>query len=365
LPGDRFGDRATRLDAGVPAGARLRGDVEPAFGAVTLAAVRVLVVTNMSPDPSYPGRGSFVRDQVAALRELGVDVTEHWFPPGSRHYIPATRAIRRLVREQSFDLVHAHYGLAGWCARLAGARPLIVTFHGNDVRHPVTGRLSRVLVRSLDLVAPVSRALLGPEDDKPGLPAQPGRTAILPCGANLERFRPLDRADARARLGLEPDGRYLLFPASPAREVKRFDRAEEVARLADAQLLHGGTIDPADLPLWMNAANAVLVPSANEGFGLVAVEALACDVPVLSTPVGIAPTLLRDIDGCLAAPFAAEAWATLARAHLDASDPRVRGRARAEWFSAELLAARVLVAYRELLAESAQTATVDSDADLA
>ncbi len=321
-----------------------------AYATDTLAAVRVLVVTNMSPDASYPGRGSFVRDQVAALRELGVDVAEHWFAPGSRNYIPATRAIRRLLREESFDLVHAHYGLPGWCARIAGARPLVVTFHGNDVRHPVTGRLSRRLVRSLDLVAPVSRALLAPEGDRPGLPAQPGRTAILPCGADLERFRPIPRAEARAQLGLTPAGRYLLFPASPDREVKRFDRAEEVARLTEAELLHGGTIEPADLPLWMNAANVVLVPSANEGFGLVAVEALACDVPVLSTPVGIAPTLLRSVDGCLVAPFDANAWAAAARPHLDASDPRVTGRERAEWFSSEMLAARVLVAYRELLA---------------
>jgi glycosyltransferase involved in cell wall biosynthesis len=319
----------------------------------------------MSPDPSYPGRGSFVRNQVAALRELGVDVSEYWWAPGSRHYLPATRAIRRLLREQSFDIVHAHYGLPGWCARLAGARPLVVTFHGNDVRHPVTGRLSRRLVGSLDVVAPVSRALLEPENGIAGLPEQPGRTAILPCGADLKRFRPIPRAEARQRLGLQADGRYLLFPASPEREMKRFDRAEEVTGLTNAELLHGGTIEPEDLPLWINAANAVLVPSTNEGFGLVAVEALACDVPVLSTPVGIAPKLLRGIDGCLAAPFSAEAWATLARAHLDAPDPRVAGRARAELYSAETLAGRVLVAYRELLANTPQTGTEDPGPDLA
>lgn len=313
--------------------------------------MRVLVVTNMTPDASYPGRGSFVRDQVAALRGLGVDVEEFWFRPGSREYPRATRAIRGLLRRERFDLVHAHYGLAGWCARLAGARPLIVTFHGNDVRHPVTGPLSRLLVRRLDLVAPASRALLFPEGGRPGLPAPEGRTAILPCGADLERFRPMPRATAREQLGLDPGGRYLLFPASPERELKRFDRAEEVARLAGAELLHGGRIEPEDLPQWFNAASAILVPSDNEGFGLVAVEALACDVPVLSTAVGIAPTLLRGVDGCLAAPFDPPSWAELARRHLDAADPRVAGRARAEWFSAELLAARVLVAYRELLAD--------------
>ena len=95
------------------------------------------------------------------------------------------------------------------------------------------------VLTSFDLVAPVSRALLAPEGGHPGLPTLPGRTAILPCGADLERFRPLDRADARGRLGLDPNGRYLLFPASPGREVKRFDRAEEIARLTSAELLHG------------------------------------------------------------------------------------------------------------------------------
>jgi hypothetical protein len=242
---------------------------------------------------------------------------------------------------------------------------LIVTFHGNDVRHPVTGRLSRRLVGSLELMAPVSRALLAPEGYRPGLPMLPGHTAILPCGADLERFRPIDRAEARAQLGLTPAGRYLLFPASPGREVKRFDRAEQVAQLTGAELLHGGTIEPEDLPLWMNAANAVLVPSENEGFGLVAVEALACDVPVLATPVGIAPTLLRSVDGCVVAPFEANAWAEVARGHLDELDPRVAGRARAEWFSAELLAARVLVAYREVLDEAPPEVGGDLQANLA
>ena len=63
------------------------------------------------------------------------------------------------------------------------------------------------------------------------------------------------------------------------------------------------------MPLWLNAANAVLVTSDYEGFGMAAVEALACEVPVLSTPVGIAPYALAGIEGCLCAAFDAERWA--------------------------------------------------------
>ena len=323
-------------------------------GAATLPAVRVLVVTNITPDPASPSRGIFVRDQVAALRRAGVDVELLSFPRGRWNYPRAVPQIRRLLARERFDLVHAHYGLAGWCASLAGARPLIVTFHGTDVRHPIVGRLSRRLVGRLDLIAGASRALFAPEAGRPGLRKRPGATAVLPCGADLDRFGPSPRAEARQRLGLDPQGRYLLFPAATFRPEKRYDRAVEVGRLAGAELLTGGAIEAERMPDWVNAASAVLVTSDNEGFGLVAVEALACDVPVLSTPVGVAPALLRGIQGCLVEPFAPDRWAELARGHLDSEDPRVAGRQRARWFSAELMAERVLVAYREVLGSAAK-----------
>jgi glycosyltransferase involved in cell wall biosynthesis len=311
--------------------------------------LRVLVVTNITPDESAPWRGRFVREQVDALREEGIDVELLSFPVGRRHYLPAVTGIRRLLRRERFEVVHAHYGLAGWCAALAGARPLVVTFHGTDVRHPITGFLSRRLVGRLDLAAPVSRALLASEGGRPALPSRPGATAILPTGANLDRFRPASRAEARERIGLAPDGRYLLFPAAQSRPVKRYDRAVELARRLDAELLSGDGLDTDLMPTWMNAANAVVATSDNEGFGLVAVEALACDVPVAATPVGIAPFLLGGLAGCHVGPFHADRWADALRPHLDAHDPRVPGRRRAEWFSAKLMAQRVVQAYRGVL----------------
>jgi teichuronic acid biosynthesis glycosyltransferase TuaC len=310
--------------------------------------MRVLVVSNMKPDAGAPQRGSFVRDQVDGLRRAGVDVELVEFPPGRGEYPRAVRRLRRVLRADDFDLVHAHYGLTGWCAALAGARPLVVTFHGTDVRHPVVGPLSRRLAARVDLAAGVSRELFETRDGRRGLRPPPGRAAVLPCGAALDRFRGIPQAEARTELGLEPDGRFLLFPAAAARPEKRRDRAAEVARLAGARLLTTGAIEPGRMALWLNAASAVLITSDYEGFGLAAVEALACGRPVLSTPVGIAPLLLAGIDGCLAARFDARAWADLARAHLDAGDPRVDGAARAAWFGADALAGRVAVAYGEL-----------------
>jgi teichuronic acid biosynthesis glycosyltransferase TuaC len=309
--------------------------------------VRVLVVTNFEPDDGAPQRGRWVRDQIDEVRARGVDIDVFSFPPGRNEYIPATRRLRALLRRERFDLVHAHYGLPGWCAKLAGASPLIVTFHGTDVRHGVVGPLSRRLAWRVDLVAAVSRALYAPEDGRPGLPPVPG-SAVLPCGPELDRFGPVPRSQARRSLGLDPDGRYLFFPANPARPEKRHDRAAELAAGCGADLLSGGAIEPEQMPLWLNAASAVLVTSDYEGFGMVAVEALACEVPVLSTPVGVAPYALRDIDGCLCATFDLDRWGALVRRHLETADPRVAGAERAASLSAARMAERAIEAYRDV-----------------
>lgn len=98
----------------------------------------------------------------------------------------------------------------------------------------------------------------------------------------------------------------------------------------------------------INAANAVLAPSEREGFGLAPLEALACDVPVLATDVGIAPLVLDGVEGTLCAPFDAATWAAALAPHLAAGDPRVDGRVRAALFDRNRLAERVFWAYQDV-----------------
>jgi len=309
--------------------------------------VRVLVVTSLYPTAEHPDRGRFVADQVESLQRIdGLDVDVFRFEPGGASFVTAARELRRRHGRERYDVVHAHHGLGGWTARaLGGGAPLVVTFHGTDLEHRVVGRMSQALAH-VALPATVSANLA--RRRLPGA-GSTRRVAVLPSGLDLDRFRAIPRAEARAALALDPAGRYLLFPADPARPEKRHDRAASVASQLDAELLTLGGVPPERVPLFINAASAVLVCSEREGFGLAALEALACEVPVLSTAVGIAPLALADIDGCLCAPFELAAWTALARIHLDAEDPRISGRARAALFERDRMACRVFHTYRELV----------------
>jgi teichuronic acid biosynthesis glycosyltransferase TuaC len=309
--------------------------------------MRALVVTNMYPSPARPALGSFVRDQVRALRRIdGLDVQVHAFAPGgARSYLRAGRDLRRRYGGQSFDIVHAHFGLTAWPALTVKARHRVVTLHGNDLCHPRSRRLTTAVLGRMDLIAAPTAGFAAavPGAGTPGRPV-----AILPCGIDVERFRPMDRHAARERLGLDLAGRYLLFPYDPSRKTKRADRARQLARVCDARLLTLGSVAPEEVPTWVNAANAVICPSEWETFGLACIEALACDVPVLARPTGAHAEALRGVAGAHCAEWDLDGWREALAPHLATADPRVRGRARAFEFSADAMAQRVADAWRWL-----------------
>jgi teichuronic acid biosynthesis glycosyltransferase TuaC len=311
--------------------------------------LRALVVSNMLPDAGHPERGRFVRDQVHALRALsspadpdGLEVELYEFPPGAPALLQAARELRTRYRGDLVDVVHAHFGLTAWPALAVKAKVRALTVHGTDIHHPRTRQATRAVLPLMNLVAGASAPLAA---DIPGARARK-RAIVLPCGVDLERFRPIPRAQARAELELDPHAPQLLFPADPTRASKRFDRAQALA--GTTSLLTLGGVDPEQVPLWINAANAVLVPSEREGFGLAVLEALACDVPVLATPVGVHAEALQGLAGTLCAPFDLAAWQAALEPHLNAEDPRIAGRQHAEPFSAELMAGRVAAAWRAL-----------------
>ena len=286
-------------------------------------------------------------DQAEAISRAGVDLDVHSFEPGgAAAYVKGAGALAR-KRSKPYDVIHSHFGLSAWVALAARGRVRAVTFHGTDLNHPRSRRLSLAALRFVDLPAAASADLasLIPA----GRAKHPVR--VLPCGISLDRFTPIDRDQARASLGIARDERVILLPSDPDRPEKRADRATELAQATGARLLTLGGVEPARVPLFINAADLVAVPSEREGFGLALLEALACDRPVLATPTGIASEALAGLDGGLCAPWDLGAWVEAAGAAF-AAGRLSGGREIAARWSADACAERVIEAWEDALSRA-------------
>jgi glycosyltransferase involved in cell wall biosynthesis len=298
----------------------------------------------MWPRPDRPESGIFVSDQADALRRAGADVKVFSFESGSiARYLKAAWQLRRSHREE-FDVVHAHFGLSAWVALAAKAKVRAVTFHGTDLNHPRSRRISLAALRFIDLPAAASAELasLVPSE----LARRP--VQVLPCGVATDRFTPANMAEARAELGIDPQAKVLLLPADPARPEKRADRARQLAEATGARLVTLGGVTPDQVATYINACNAVVIPSEREGFGLALLEALACNRPVLSTPNGIAPNALAGLPATLCAEWHLGVW-TEALAGILESGAEPAGSQRIGPWSADACAANVITAWQAAL----------------
>jgi len=306
--------------------------------------MRVVVVTNMYPSPSEPQFGIFVKDQVDDLRLLGIDVEVVFFDGRQSwtRYAQAARKIQRLVREERFDLVHAHYGLSGAVALGQRRVPVVTTFHGSDVSGAIRWQawISRLAARhSSPIFVSKEGARRLRRADAP----------VIPAGVDIELFRPVDRADARRKLGWSLGPRYLLFTSSPRTPLKRADLFRAVLQEAKADVpslkgvyLEGYTREQTSFV--MNAVDVTLMTSDWEGSPVTVRESLACQTPVVSVPVGDVPTTLAGLPGCGVAPRDPAALARAVLAALEAGRPRELRR-RAELSSRQRTAKRVAQVY--------------------
>jgi teichuronic acid biosynthesis glycosyltransferase TuaC len=274
--------------------------------------VSVLHVANLWPDEERPWFGSFVKSQVDSLSALGleVDVLRIRGYAGRSAYLTAATRVAALNRRHDVDVVHAHYGHSGVVARLQLRSPLVVTFYGSDLlgspgasgaptrRSRIEAAIFRQLARTAAATITNSREM---EDALP--PACRRRNHVIPNGVDLERFSREDRLTARQRLGWPPDETSVLFVGDPSLHVKNHGLAQAVCRRAAGVLpeltLHvAADVPPAQIPVWMSAADALLLTSRSEGSPNVVKEAMAAELPIVSTPVGDVPERLSGLPGC-------------------------------------------------------------------
>lgn len=330
--------------------------------------MRILTVTNMYPFAGERHYGSFVREHVDALAGEGVDVDVLFVNPrkGKLRYLTELPRLARAIREGSYDVLHAqHSYCAVQTAALRGVlrvdTPLLFTIHEGEAYSSSSAGRSRTLTKRLaywkrlkllalklsDHVVTVDERLLAV------LGYRGSPYSVIAPAVDTELFRPLDRAQCRAQLGLAPEAATLFFPASSARPEKGADLFKAVlARLdREVRVVYGGRIERAEMPLYMNAADVVVQTSHFEASPMVVKEAMACDRPMVSTDVGDVSALFGATPGCFCVDRDPSLIAAALRQALELTGPvGARERVLALGLSPASVAGRYRELYRELSA---------------
>jgi len=319
-------------------------------------ALRVLFVTNMYPEQGRRWYGSFLRTQVESLRKIGLDVTVLHIRghTGPAAYAAGAARVAALNRSCPFDVVHAHYGHSGVLGRTQLRAPLVISYLGSDLlglRSPSGSitRRGRLEVSVFKRLSWLAAATITKSEEMARVLPEPcrRRNHVIPNGVDLDRFRPIPRDEARRQLGWSTDERVALFVGFAV--VKNRALADAVSSrvaqtLAGARLRVAARLPPEHVPLWMSAADALLLTSHAEGSPNVVKEAMACELPVVSTPVGDVPERLRGLPGCHVRPPEVDALAdALAEALVHGRVPEAR--VRIEELSLRRVAERIAAVY--------------------
>ncbi len=292
------------------------------------------------------GISPIIHNQGTSLKKLGHEVSFFTIKgKGLKGYVRHIFILRKFLKKQSYDVVHAHYSLSAMTASLAGARPLVVSLMGSDVKaSPLLSKLikifqtifwRRVIVKSADMKASSKIA----------------EAKILPNGVDFEKFKPLSREEALTVTGWDPMKKHLLFAANPKRPEKNFPLAKAAFELLNdpAIELHSLVDIPNELmPHYFNASDVILLTSLWEGSPNVIKEAMACNSKIVAVDVGDIREVMGNTPGCYISDFEPTAFSDTINKALEHT-AKTTGRAKIEHLSESVIASKLTTIYNTIL----------------
>jgi glycosyltransferase involved in cell wall biosynthesis len=178
---------------------------------------------------------------------------------------------------------------------------------------------------------------------------------VIPNGVDLRLFRPMDSAECRVKINWPLDKKIVVFAADPSRREKNYSLAEEAVKHIkrdDVLLKVANNVQHSDMPLYLNAADILVLTSSWEGSPNVVKEAMSCNTKIVAVKVGDIPWLLDGLENCYVTSHDPEDIASKIKQALDFRD-KTKGRERLIelGLDSESVARRIVNVYERLMKE--------------
>jgi len=289
-----------------------------------------------------------VKNQAESLKNIGIEIEYFTIKGnGTCGYLKNALDLKRFLTKNKYDIVHAHYSMSGFVAGLSGAKPLIVSLMGSDIYSSLPWNKfifffykfiwDAVIVKSLNLQKYANLKM----------------SHIIPNGVDLLQFKPINKLEAKLKVGFLTSKKYILFIADPKRKEKNFTLAKEaVGRIKNIniELFVVSEISNSLIPYYMNAADALLLTSFWEGSVNVVKEAMACNLSIVSTDVGDVKENIGNIIGCYITTYDADDIAEKLKSALSFDKPiNSREKIISLGYDSETIALKILNLYNQFI----------------
>jgi glycosyltransferase involved in cell wall biosynthesis len=251
-----------------------------------------------------------------------------------------------ITKNNHYDLIHAIYGFSGLFSIFQRYSPVVITYIGTDITNKTSLRYSRIAMAFCKQNIFVSKHLAL-------LSGIHNFFNIIPFGVDLNTlFYPLDKFESRKKLNLDLYKKYALFASYRANPIKNFSLAKNAVNLVGdieiLEMMQG--LDRENVNVLINAVDVVILSSFSEGSPQVIKEAMACNIPIVSTDVGDVREIIGDTEGCFIAPFSENEFAEKISLALSYGK-RTNGREKIQHLSSESIAKQIYNIYLNVISE--------------
>ena len=297
----------------------------------------------ISSGNSMNGISPIIKNQGESLEAEGSELDYFTINgKGIMGYLNNIPRLRKFLEVNQFDIVHAHYSLSAFTASLSGAKPLVVSLMGSDVH---AGTFYKFVIKLFETIF-WSKTIVKSKSMYDQISIK--KAEIIPNGVDFNKFKPLSKVDSQESLGWDINKKHVLFAANPGKKVKNFDLARsafENIKDKDVELHYLNDVSNEQMPIYHNAADLILLTSMWEGSPNVIKEAMACNIPIVSTDVGDVKEIIGKTEGCYVAAFHPQDIATKIQLALDFGK-RTTGRNDIGHLESDIIAKKIIGVYK-------------------